>query len=567
MSNLVWSLDDLRRQARSQDAEARYWAVDRLIHHFPGECASSIAELLLDDHDATPVAVAKHLAEHGGPEHHSILVRGFRLLRGTTPGLCLQALVRLRYDGVVELAASALKRGELNEPALGLIVLGLAEHGTPEARALVREYWTRRVELLSDPAAMRGALAVADVEEIPAIVAGFLDALERRGTHHAGEVFRTVMDALQIDDAAWCFRTGPSGHIELRKTIKAVESGYDCDVFSTIGKATIHHIAARLRAGNPGDAVRGIAGWTCEAVDRSGARAGDDLPRRIAAAAGAFAAADSVERIERLGGQVERWLLGFELSAAFAVARGHDFKKLLSDARGDLERLLVLAELETSFLQAELPAAIASVAANQPERARRAQDWCLRMLEAQGPFFPKVVALETLGELRAVHFIPEVMDYLSDENSYVYGAAEKALSRMGEAILAPALARIESGSLDPDAAHSILVLLCDMGTQAAHDAVVSHLDWFMEAVGPGAASEWVTLFGTVDVIDPLRDWLDEDPVIVGQSLLLLGALHDVPIPEEQEILEAIEDARARDGATGEAEDKAGPDPEGGGYVM
>jgi hypothetical protein len=189
------------------------------------------------------------------------------------------------------------------------------------------------------------------------------------------------------------------------------------------------------------------------------------------------------------------------------------------------------------------------------------------MLEAQGPFFPKVVALETLGELRAVHFIPEVMDYLSDENSYVYGAAEKALGRMGEAILVPAVGRIESGSLDPDAAHSILVLLCEMGTRAAHDAVVQHLDWFMEAVGPGAASEWVTLFGTADLIDPLRDWLDEDPAVVGNSLLLLGALHDVPIPEEQEILEAIEDARARDGGTGETEESSGPEPEGGGWVM
>ena len=86
------------------------------------------------------------------------------------------------------------------------------------------------------------------------------------------------------------------------------------------------------------------------------------------------------------------------------------------------------------------------------------------MLEAQGPFFPKVVALETLGELRAVHFIPEVMEYLSDENSYVYGAAERALSAMGEAIVPPARAKLEARALDPDAAHSLLVLLCDLGT-------------------------------------------------------------------------------------------------------
>lgn len=190
------------------------------------------------------------------------------------------------------------------------------------------------------------------------------------------------------------------------------------------------------------------------------------------------------------------------------------------------------------------------------------------MLEAQGPFFPKVMALETLGELRTVHFIPEVMEYLGDENSYVYGAAERALGRMGEAIVIPAVQGIESALLEPDAAHSLLVLLCDLGTHGAYDVVMRHFDWFMGSIGPGTTAEWISLFGVEETIDPLRDWLEEDPAMVGQGLLLLGAIHNVTIPEEDEILQAIEDERASQAVDpGKTGPRSDPDPEGGSYVM
>src|SRR4030095_5024529 len=161
------------------------------------------------------------------------------------------------------------------------------------------------------------------------------------------------------------------------------------------------------------------------------------------------------------------------------TARSLSPRLALKRARGDIDKLLKLAELETAFLLPDLPSAIAVLCRENEARERKAQDWCLRMLEAQGPFFPKVVALEMLGELRAVHFIPEVMEYLSDENSYVYGAAERALSKMGEAVVTPAVGKMEAGAVDPDAAHSLLILLSDLGTGAAYQAVVSHLDWFM----------------------------------------------------------------------------------------
>ena len=159
------------------------------------------------------------------------------------------------------------------------------------------------------------------------------------------------------------------------------------------------------------------------------------------------------------------------------------------------------------------------------------------------------------------------MDYLHDENSYVYGAAERALSKMGEAIVAPAVDRIQSGNLDSEAAHSILVLLCDLGTRAGFEVVLQHLDWFMDAVGPGTTTEWVSLLGAEELIEPLRDWLEEDPAVVGQGVLLLGAIHSVDIPEEDEILRAIEDERARQAADQDDVDSPGGPGESGEYVM
>ncbi len=567
MSDLIWGYDDLVRFTKWEDPEVRYWAVDRLIRHFPEVCADAVAPFLLDDHDATPTMVARHLGERGSARHHAILVRGFKLLRGLTPGYCLQALARLGYPGTVDLASSALQRGDLTEASVGIIVEALADLGTPQTREVVREFLARKADLLADPTALRGVLKIVEADAIPDVLSRFLTALQWRGAHRAGEGFRTLMDALQIDDAGWCFRTGPSGRIELRKTIKAVESGYDCDILAAMGDATIKQIAQRFRAGGLDEIVRAIAGWTQRATERLPRDAEDRLPARVAAAVSAFTTQAMLDDAEKLGHQFQQWVVGFQLSAAFAMARYHNFELELKRARGDLDRLLELAEVETAFFLAELPSAVAVLCRDDRKRARKAEDWCLRMLESQGPFFPKVIALETLGELRAHHFIPEIMEYLSDENSYVYGAAERSLSMMGEAVTGPAAAKIEARSVDPDAAHSLLVLLCDLGTRGAYEVVTRHLDWFLSEVGPGAAAEWVSLFGTEELIDTLRDWLEEDPAMVGQGVLLLGAIHNVRIPEEEEILRAIEDERERQAQEPEEETDGGPESDGGKYLM
>ena len=93
MSHLIWNYEDLVEITKSEDKEVRYWAVDRLVRHFPAECCGAIAEFLLDEHDETPLVVARHLGEHGDSSHHSLLLRGYRVLRGLTPG----TPISLRY--------------------------------------------------------------------------------------------------------------------------------------------------------------------------------------------------------------------------------------------------------------------------------------------------------------------------------------------------------------------------------------------------------------------------------------------------------------------------------------
>ena len=565
MSELVWSRDELVRYVRSEDAEVRFWAIDRLVRHFPDDCCDAIQDFLLDDHDATPALVARHLGERGASKHHAILVRGFKLLRGVTPGHCLQALVRLGFPTADELALDALKRGDLEEAAQAIIVESFGDFRSRRGDEVVRAYMRERPELIAEPAALRGMVAVTAIDDLGGLLDQLLSAMQWKGSHRGAEVFRTVMDELKIDHAQWCFRTGPSGPIELRKTIKAVEAGYDCDILATMGESTINRIAQRFRVGNVSEMIRAISEWTVPATREMKVEPGSELPRRIEAVVSGLAEPARLERIERLGAQFQEWVLGFQLSAAFTVARFTNRTWTLKQATGRLEPLLELAQEETAFHLSELPHAILEACGSERILLDRAQDWCLRMLEAQGPFFPKVVALETLGELQAVHFIPEIMAYLSEENSYIYGAAERALAKTGEAIVPAAVARIESQQLDPDAAHSLLVLLCDLGTAAAFRTVLDHLDFFMDTVGPGNAAEWVSLFGAEELISPLRDWLEHDRAMVGQALLLIAAIHNVRLPEEEEIVQAIEDERARQAA--EAGMPELDDTDEGDYVM
>jgi len=181
---------------------------------------------------------------------------------------------------------------------------------------------TVKAELLAEPAAAARALQVADAEALPEVIARYLTALQWRGSHRAGEGFRTIMDVLQIDDAGWFFRTGPSGRIELRKTIKAVESGVRLRHPERHGRG--HHQAHRpaLPGGGLQDIVRSIADWT---------RALGKIPptrmttcRTHFGRGGAFTSKPVMDDVERLGHQ---FTMGARLPAVGGVLGGEYMKR------------------------------------------------------------------------------------------------------------------------------------------------------------------------------------------------------------------------------------------------
>jgi hypothetical protein len=184
----------------------------------------------------------------------------------------------------------------------------------------------------------------------------------------------------------------------------------------------------------------------------------------------------------------------------------------------------------------------------------------------RGPFFPQVMALETLGALGSAGAVSEILDFLSEDNSYLYEAAEHALSALGDVVLEPARARLEADSLGSDPAHSLLIVLCEQGSPAALRLVLDHFDVFAEAAGPGDAARWMSLLGARELIEPLRRVLSQDTAQVGQALLLLGAVHNVRIPEEADIRRAIDEYWKEQPEESDGGD-TGPDDGSGKYVM
>jgi len=104
-----------------------------------------------------------------------------------------------------------------------------------------------------------------------------------------------------------------------------------------------------------------------------------------------------------------------------------------------------------------------------------------------------------------------------------------------------ARARLDSGKSDSDTVHSLLIVLAEVGTPEALRVVLDHVDDFVEAAGAPDAARWMALFGARDLIEPLRRHLPRDVPMVGQALLLLAAIHNVRVPEENAIRQAIED--------------------------
>jgi len=377
--------------------------------------------------------------------------------------------------------------------------------------------------------------------------------------------------------------------MDLKKTIRAIESAYDCEVLGASGPLPVeetppptrsrgtlegalkmerprgisHEVAreltARLRSGDPIAVESGLEAFIRTKAQIVPRLPGDTLPDKLAAFAAAIASPEHRPDADRLGPAYHQWVVSALVSVAIKLARYRNYRLEVERAEGNLDALLSLLEEETAFLSEILPPAIARACADSPLPAISA---CVRLLESRGPFFPKVLALETLGLLKAEEHVPEVLDYLADENSYIYSAAEKALAEIGDAVVPAARGRIKAGALDPDGAESILMLLSGLGSRDAFELASSQLDFFIEEVGAGMAAEWLALFGAQELLEPLRRVLSRDTPRVGQAVLLLAAIHNVRLPEEDSIRAAIEEFWRKQGGEGEGEDEGS-----GRYVM
>jgi hypothetical protein len=140
------------------------------------------------------------------------------------------------------------------------------------------------------------------------------------------------------------------------------------------------------------------------------------------------------------------------------------------------------------------------------------------------------------------------------------------VASIGEALIEPARARLEADTVGDEAAHSLLIALCELGTPDALRLVLEHFSAFVEATGAADAARWVSIFGAREAIDPLRKVLPEDMAQVGQSVLLLASIHNLHVPEEAAIRRAI-DEYWKEQPEGSDSGDAGPDDGSGKYVM
>ena len=589
MSEPLWTYETLAWHARAEDPEVRCWAAERLVRCFPEQAPSAVALLLLDEHESTPELVAENLRDHGSAEHIPLLMRAWKQMRGIVPGRAFQALARLAPGEALDLAAGCLDRRGLSEASLTLVVEATAAIDSDRARSVVREIVSRKVEILSEPSALRAALEAWPSEDLPELFSLFARALQWRGLGRCADLFRAVTDHIEADDCGWCLRTGPEGRVDVKKTIKAVESGYDCEVIGASPAITpdaLRELLPAFRSADLASAIRSMAETlrvNAAAVRSTPARPADPddpLPLRIIAVASALASPQFLGEASRLGPVFEQGIATVLLSGLFKVARYRNYSREVQRASGDLEALLTLAGEETAFLLEVLPAALGrlaplpgSEAASEVRprelvrRRERILEWCRRMLEAHGPFFPKAIALETIGELGAEDHVPELLDSLSDENSYVYAAAEKALANLGPAIVGPVRVRLEAGALDHEALHGLLILLVEMGDRAALQLILDHFDDLVEQVGVEETAEWAGLLGARELYEPLHRLLPRDLARVGQSLLLIGAIHNIPVAEEVQIQQAIEDYWRRHPDQGEGGGDGDEDGGSGKYLM
>ncbi|HXI04321.1 MAG TPA: hypothetical protein VNI57_14210 [Candidatus Saccharimonadales bacterium] len=588
MSGYLWSFDQLARLTRFEDAEVRYWAADRLVHLYPERAAEVLAGLLFDDHDSTPALVAGHLGTHGRETHFPVLLRGFRKGSGSLAGHCLEALARLGSPEAPALARESIHRRDLGEESLARIVGGLCEMQAfrdeagereipqpliDDAADAAREMLMRRPELYAETPALHGCFRLFGKDQIGDLAGRWITALHFRGIEGAEAGVRVFQEHLGLEEISWCLRTDRSGRVDLGRSLRAIENGYDCEMRAHLPSDEYGDLEEAFGLG----AFQGIVGGLAALVERrakeQAAREGtdrDDLPRMIASLAAGLSEPAILREAEQLGQALHTWLVSLLLSALFKCVVYRDLARECLEAGDDFEKLLELAEVESSSLVRLLPPRLASAAGDA--NRERLEHWCVATLEARGPFFPKVIALETIGEMRLAGHLPLLLGYVAEDNGYFYGAAERSLLRMGDDAVETVRAELEKQKLHPDAMHSVLHVLADLMTPAALALALDYFDEFMETAGPEDGAELMALFGARELIPYLRRHLQRaagfpsriaTQARVGHALLLLGAIHNVAIPEEDRILQTIDEywMEGPDGPSG------GTGPSGGSWVM
>jgi HEAT repeat protein len=233
-------------------------------------------------------------------------------------------------------------------------------------------------------------------------------------------------------------------------------------------------------------------------------------------------------------------------------------------SREDLGRLLALAEVESAGLLEQVPAALERIAGDRGAREQIIR-FSASVIGRRGPWYGKLMALELLGRLQGVEEAHGVIRCLDDDNHHILEAAGHALERLGPDGVPALQAAYEDGHPDPESLEWIVAAICQSGSDEALSFILYHLDELVVELDAGFVCEWAAVLGAEELIPRFRDLLDADMARVGQALLLVSAIHDRHVPEEERILQAIDHSHhsehGPDGMEG------GPGQGGGPYLM
>jgi hypothetical protein len=562
-ADFLWGLAELVRYARNEEPEVRGWAAARLLQQFPERCVDAVAPMVLDDAGGLAERAAVHVGRFGSQEHRPVLERGVKQGREGAPGACLEALAALGDDKIEELGASALRRRELNDEEAASVLAVVVRRGEFRvARQIALSEIGSRPAMMAQPQACRALFSRLPHDDMPSLMQAMLAALAWSGAERAVGAFHALSDALELEDTAWLLHTDRKRRIDLPRTLKVYDATYDTEVRQSLGSEAIAHLAEAFRDGSlPAVAAALVA--LCDQRATGLGAGDDDLPARIRAAVQALGSPDVLEDVERLGPPAVEPAILTLLSCGLKLASYRPLGRELHAASGDQEALLDLARVESGCLLEQLPQAIEDVVRSGAPR-RRVVLFAAEMLGRRGPWYGRMMALELLARVRGVEEVHEVLRCLDDESHHIVEAAGRALERLGADVVPAVQAARDIGTVDAVALEWMVAGVCQAGTNEALAFILANLDDLVVELDAGFVCEWASVLGAQELIPRFRALLDEDLARVGHALLLVSAIHDRPVPEEESILQAIEHSQHPEPGHGDPEGGSG---EGGNYLM